>query len=62
MKNQINYINTLLSAFEARTEQLHEEIEENEKAMKEKRDELNQIIESNERIDQVEESTLKMVA
>lgn len=62
MKNKINYINTLLTAFESRNEQLHEEIKKNEQAIEEMRNELNQIMESTEIVDSVEENKLKMVA
>lgn len=62
MKNKINYINTLLTAFEARNEKLHEEIKRNEQAMEEMRSELTQMMESSEVIDTPEENKLKMVA
>lgn len=62
MKNKINYINTLLTAFEARNEQLHDEIKRNEKAIEEMRSELMQIMENTEIIDGPEENKLKMVA
>lgn len=62
MKNKINYINTLLTAFESRNEQLHEEIKRNEQAMEEMRSELTQIMESTEVIDAQEENKLKMAA
>lgn len=61
-KNKINYINTLLTAFESRNEQLHEEIKRNEQAMEEMRSELTQIMESTEIIDGPDENKLKMVA
>ncbi len=62
MKNKINYINTLLTAFEARNEQLQEEIKRNKQAMDEMRSELTQIMESTEVIDNPEENKLKMAA
>lgn len=62
MKNKINYINTLLTAFESRNEQLHEEIKRNEQAMEEMRSELTQMMESTEVIDGPEENKLKMAA
>ena len=62
MKNKINYINTLLTAFEARNEQLQEEIKRNKQAMDEMRSELTQIMESTEVIDDPEENKLKMAA
>lgn len=62
MKNKINYINTLLTAFEARNEQLHEEIKENEKAMEEMRKELSELTSNEELFEQVDDSKLKMVA
>lgn len=61
-KNKINYINTLLTAFESRNEQLHEELKRNEQAMEEMRSELTQIMESTEIIDGPDENKLKMVA
>ncbi len=51
MKNKENCIKTLLTAFEARNDKLHKEIEENEKAMQEMRSELEQILESEELLD-----------
>ena len=62
MKNKINYINTLLTAFEARNEQLHEEIKENEKAMEEMRKELTELTSSEELFEKIDDSKLKMVA
>ncbi len=61
MKNKINYINTLLTAFEARNEQLHEEIKENEKAIEEMRKELSELT-SNEELFEPIDDKLKMVA
>ena len=60
-KNKTEYIKTLLTAFENRNEQLHEEIEQNEKSMAEMRSELMQIMETTEIIDSPEENELKMV-
>lgn len=62
MKNKINYINTLLTAFESRNEQLHDEIKRNEQAMEEMRNELTQIMETSEVVESTDESKLKMVA
>lgn len=62
MENRINSINTLVSAFEARNEQLHEEIKKNEEAIEEMKAELSSIINENELFDINEESKLKMVA
>lgn len=62
MKNKINYINTLLTAFEARNEQLHEEIKENEKAIEEMRKELTELTSSEELFETIDDSKLKMVA
>lgn len=45
MKNKINSINALLSAFESRNEQLHEEIKKNEEAINEMKEELMQLME-----------------
>lgn len=61
MKNKINSINALLSAFESRNEQLHEEIKKNEEAIKEMKDELRVLME--DEVDQnMGESKIKMVA
>lgn len=62
MKNKINYINTLLTAFEARNEQLHEEIKENEKAMEEMRKELSELTSNEELFETIDDNKLKMVA
>lgn len=62
MKNKINYINTLLTAFEARNEQLHEEIKENEKAMEEMRKELTELTSNEELFETIDDGKLKMVA
>ena len=62
MENRINSINTLVSAFEARNEQLHEEIKKNEEAIEEMKAELSSIINENALFDINEESKLKMVA
>ena len=62
MENRINSINTLVSAFEARNEQLHEEIKKNEEAIEEMKAELSSIINENELFDINEECKLKMVA
>lgn len=48
MKNKENCIKTLLTAFEARNDKLHKEIEENEKVIEEMRSELEQLVESEE--------------
>lgn len=45
MKNKINSINALLSAFESRNEQLHEEIKKNEEAINEMKEELQELME-----------------
>ena len=61
MKNKINSINALLSAFESRNEQLHEEIKKNEEAIEEMKEELRVLME--DEIDQnLGESKVKMVA
>ncbi|MCH5166631.1 MAG: hypothetical protein J1F35_01940 [Erysipelotrichales bacterium] len=61
MKNKINSITALLSAFESRNEQLHEEIKKNEEAIEEMKEELRVLME-----DEVDpnlvESKVKMVA
>lgn len=44
MENKINSINALLSAFESRNEQLHEEIKKNEKAINEMKAELAELM------------------
>lgn len=61
MKNKINSINALLSAFESRNEQLHEEIKKNEEAIEEMKEELAVLME--DEVDQnLIESKVKMVA
>lgn len=61
MKNKINSINALLSAFESRNEQLHEEIKKNEEAIEEMKQELRVLME--DEVDQnLIESKVKMVA
>lgn len=59
MENKINSINTLVSAFEARNEQLHEEIKKNEEAIEEMKDELAELIAKEELL---QNDKLKMVA
>ena len=61
MKNKINSINALLSAFESRNEQLHEEIKKNEEAIEEMKAELRVLME--DEIDQnLIDAKMKMVA
>ena len=61
MKNKINSINALLSAFESRNEQLHDEIKKNEEAIEEMKEELRVLME--DEVDQnLIESKSKMVA
>ncbi len=62
MKNKITYINTLLTAFEARNEQLHEEIRENEKAMEEMRKELTELTSNDELFEPIDDNKLKVAA
>ncbi len=45
MKNKINNINALVSAFESRNEQLHEEIKKNEEAIQNMQEELRELME-----------------
>lgn len=61
MENKINSINALLTAFESRNEQLHEEIKKNEEAIAEMKEELSQILERSEFEEAREDSKLKMV-
>lgn len=61
MKNKINSINALLSAFESRNEQLHDEIKKNEEAIDEMKAELQTLLED-EAQDLVNESKIKMVS
>lgn len=61
MENKINSINALLTAFESRNEQLHEEIKKNEEAIAEMKEELSQILERSEFEEVREDSKLKMV-
>ena len=60
MENKINSINTLVSAIEARNEQLHDEIKKNEEAIKEMKVELEKLMAKEELIE--EDNRLKMVA
>ena len=61
MKNKISSINALLSAFESRNEQLHDEIKKNEEAIEEMKEELRVLME--DEVDQnLTESKMKMVA
>lgn len=60
MKNKINSINALLSAFESRNEQLHDEIKKNEEAIEEMKAELAGLLES-ESIDSNTQSKIEMV-
>ena len=46
MKNKINSISALLTAFESRNEQLHDEIKKNEEAIEEMKAELAGLLES----------------
>lgn len=61
MENKINSINALLSAFESRNEQLHEEIKKNEEAIDEMKAELQTLLED-EALNNFNESKIKMVA
>lgn len=61
MKNKINSINALLSAFESRNEQLHDEIKKNEEAIEEMKAELAGLLES-ESIEANTQSKIEMVA
>lgn len=61
MKNKINSISALLSAFESRNEQLHDEIKKNEEAIEEMKAELAGLLES-ESIDASTQSKIEMVA
>ncbi len=61
MKNKINSISALLSAFESRNEQLHDEIKKNEEAIEEMKAELAGLLES-ESIEANTQSKIEMVA
>lgn len=61
MKNKINSINALLSAFESRNEQLHEEIKKNEEAINEMKEELRELMEDDLE-SSIGETKQKMVA
>lgn len=61
MENKINSINALLSAFESRNEQLHEEIAKNEEAINEMKEELRELLED-DLASRVGEQKQKMVA
>lgn len=61
MENKINSINALLSAFESRNEQLHEEIKKNEEAIDEMKAELQTLLED-EALNSINENKIKMVA
>lgn len=61
MKNKINSISALLSAFESRNEQLHDEIKKNEEAIEEMKAELAGLLE-NETEETQAVSTIEMVA
>jgi len=45
MENKINSINAILTAFETRNEQLHEEIRKNEEAINEMKEEIKNLLE-----------------
>lgn len=45
MENKIDSINAILTAFETRNEQLHEEIKKNEEAINEMKEEIKNILE-----------------
>lgn len=61
MKNKINSINALLTAFESRNEQLHEEIKKNEEAINAMREELMELMEDDLE-SSIGEAKQKMVA
>lgn len=48
MEDKIKSINEVLKAFESRNEKLHEEIRNNEEAIKEMQEELKQLLETEE--------------
>ncbi len=60
MKNKINSLNALLTAFESRNEQLHDEIKKNEEAIEEMKAELAGLLESSE-AEQTNASKIEMV-
>ena len=61
MKNKINSISALLTAFESRNEQLHDEIKKNEEAIEEMKAELVGLLES-ETEQNLIDSKIEMVA
>ncbi|MCI8794847.1 MAG: hypothetical protein HFI73_05665 [Bacilli bacterium] len=61
MKNKINSISALLTAFESRNEQLHDEIKKNEEAIEEMKAELAGLLES-ETEQNLIDSKIEMVA
>ena len=61
MKNKINSISALLTAFESRNEQLHDEIKKNEEAIEEMKAELAGLLES-EKEQNLIDSKIEMVA
>ena len=61
MKNKINSISALLTAFESRNEQLHDEIKKNEEAIEEMKAELDGLLES-ETEQNLIDSKIEMVA
>ncbi|MCX4249003.1 MAG: hypothetical protein OSJ65_04505 [Bacilli bacterium] len=61
MKNKINSISALLTAFESRNEQLHDEIKKNEEAIEEMKAELAGLLENESEQSQAV-STIEMVA
>ena len=61
MKNKINSISALLTAFESRNEQLHDEIMKNEEAIEEMKAELAGLLES-ETEQNLIDSKIEMVA
>ena len=61
MKNKINSISALLTAFESRNEQLHDEIKKNEEAIEEMKAELAGLLES-ETEQSLIDSKIEMVA
>ena len=61
MKNKINSISALLTAFESRNEQLQDEIKKNEEAIEEMKAELAGLLENESEQSQAV-STIEMVA
>lgn len=61
MDNKVKSINTLLTAFESRNELLEEEIKQNEKAIKEMKEELTLLMDETSVVSEISDEILEMV-